>query len=455
MSERQVAYQKIKETFGSSNMVAVLVPTGDYEAEKEILEKLESYEEVSSCMGLANIEAMDGYVLTDALTPRAFSELVGLDYEVAELLYSAYILEDGEMGQLISGVDQVTVPLFDMFFFLKDMIEKNGISLEGEMTEIEDLFAQLDNAKSQLQSDEYSRMVVYLALPEESEETFAFLEEIHTITDAYYSEPVYVIGNSTSARDLSSSFATDNMVISILSALFVILILLFTFKSVALPILLIIVIQGSIWINFSIPTLMEQPLYFLGYLIVNAIQMGANIDYAIVISSHYTEQRKLMSSKEAIIYAINKAFPTVITSGTILASTGMLIGSISTQPVTAIMGECIGRGTIISMILVLFILPGFLVIGDKIVEKTSFEMKGLELTTQKASGTMLIKGRVRGYVSGILDAEVDGVLHGQINAALSTGAKMEIVEEDKVTVEEELDKMKDSFSEKGGTENEK
>ena len=95
---------------------------------------------------------------------------------------------------------------------------------------------------------------------------------------------------------------------------FVVAVLLFTFKSAGLPILLVLVIQGSVWINFSFPTLQQEPLYFLGYLIVNALQMGANIDYAIVISSHYQEEKTRMPHKEAIVHAVNSAFPTVFTS---------------------------------------------------------------------------------------------------------------------------------------------
>ena len=118
---------------------------------------------------------------------------------------------------------------------------------------------------------------------------------MHDIIGKYYAtDSFYVVGNTTSAMDLSSSFGEDNLLISVLSALFVILVLLFTFKSAGLPVLLIIVIQGSIWINFSVPYLQHTPLYFLGYLIVNSIQMGANIDYAIVISSHYTDLKKVM-----------------------------------------------------------------------------------------------------------------------------------------------------------------
>lgn len=461
MSDRQVAYHKINEVFGASNMVAVLVPTGNYEAEAAILNELTECEEVNSCMGLANTELMDGYVMTDALTPREFSEVLGIDYEIAEVLYSGYVMNDEKYGQLLS-VDSVEIPLFDMFCFLKDTMDESGIVLEGDMAEMAEMLSMLDMAREQLQTEEYSRMVVYLNLPEEGEETYAFLDKIHEIADEYYGSGVYVIGNSTSSRDLASSFVTDNLIITILSIVFVIAVLLFTFRSVGLPILLIIVIQGSIWINFSFPTLMNQPLYFLGYLIVNAIQMGANIDYAIVISSHYREEREHLPAGEAIAIAVNKAFPTVMTSGTILAAAGILIGSISTQAVTAIMGECIGRGTIISMLLVLFVLPCILIIGDKIIERTTFEMKGIDVGEREETGTMLVKGHVRGYVSGVIDAEVDGVLHGRVHAAIATGGTVDVAEEDpdaerkarEMFLKDAPDSPIAEESQKGGTGNE-
>lgn len=445
MSEKQVAYQKVKSIFGTSNMVAVMVPTGNYEAEAAILEELEACDEVKSTMGLANMELMDGYMLTDALTPREFSELLGLDYEIAEVLYSAYIMDGEEYGQLL-GVEGVKIPLFDMFCFLKDTIDESGIVLEGDMAEMVEMLNMLDMAKEQLQSENYSRMVVYLNLPEEGDETYAFLDKIHEITDKHYEDTVYVIGNSTSSRDLSASFAKDNLIITILSIVFVIAVLLFTFQSAGLPVLLIIVIQGSIWINFAVPTITQTPLYFLGYLVVNAIQMGANIDYAIVISSHYREQKEKLPPMEAIVVAVNKAFPTIFTSGTIMASSGILLTVISTQPVISILGGCIGRGTIISMGLVLFVLPGILVLGDKIIEKTSFEMKGIELGEREENGTMLVNGRVRGYVAGYMDAEVNGALHGRVHALIATGDDLEVLEEDPDAVEKAKAELKNMQS---------
>ena len=432
-SAQQMAVQKIKETFGSSNMVAIMVPTGDYEKEKWILETLEANPNVESTMGLASIEAMDGYTLTDALTPRQFSELAGLDYEVCKLLYTAYATDKSQYGELLNGVGAYQVPLFDMFLFLKDQMETGNIHLEGETQEMLDtLFDQLDQARLQLQSDRYSRMVVNLNLPEEGEETYRMMDEIHDLVRSQYGDDFYLMGNTTSAMDLSASFVQDNLLISILSALFVMLILLFTFQSAGLPVLLILVIQGSIWINFAIPAIRNTPLYFLGYLIVNAIQMGANIDYAIVISSHYTEQKQLYPPKEAIIRALNASFPTVFTSGTIMASAGNLIAVMTANPVISTFGACIGRGTIISLILVMGVLPQLLVLGDILIERTSFRMPQLDRKTRSASGTLRVRGRVRGYISGMVDAEINGELTGQIHASVSAG-DLEMIEEHPAT----------------------
>ena len=430
-SESQIAYQKIKGEFGTSNMVAVIVPSGSYENEGKILQELENCSEVKSTMGLANIEAMDGYMLTDAVTPRQLAEMAGLDYEVAKTLYGAYAINHDQYGEFINGLGNYKVPIYDMFKFLEQEMHDGNVTLSGDVQDtLDDLFAQLDKAQVQLQAEKYSRLVAYLSVPEESDETFAFLDKMHDIVAKYYPEDAYIVGNSTSAMDLSSSFGEDNLLISVLSALFVILVLLFTFKSAGLPVLLIFVIQGSIWINFSVPYLQDSPLYFLGYLIVNSIQMGANIDYAIVISSHYTDLKKVMHHKDAIVTALNESFPTIFTSGSILASAGVLISKLTTNPVIAAIGQCLGRGTIVSIILVLFVLPQILVLGDVIIERTSFEMKGIAGATRNVSGTMHINGRVRGYINGVVDADIKGVLHGQFNAAISTGTEVDVTQPD-------------------------
>ena len=419
-NDSQIAQEMVDDTFGSVNTLAVLVPQGDYEKEGKLLRDLEAMPQVDSALGLANVEAMDGYMLTDRLPPRQFAELTDLDIEVARLLYSAYAVDQESYGRIVSGVDSYGVPLIDMFLFVYDRMEEGYVTLDDDMTEtLEDLHTQLVDAQLQLKGEHYSRLVLQLNLPEESQETFDFLETAHKTAARYYPEDVLLVGNSTSDSDLSSSFSNDNLLISILTIVFVILVLVFTFQSAGLPVLLILVIQGSVWINFSFPYLQGKPLFFLSYLVVSSIQMGANIDYAIVIANRYTDLKKTMSLKQAAIEALNEAFPTIVTSGTILASAGVLIGLLSSNPAISSIGICLGRGTLISIFLVLAILPQILLLGDVIIEKTAFTIKA-RLPIQTHTGSMRVEGHVRGYVSGMVDAEFKGTLYGTINASVET-----------------------------------
>ena len=421
----QISEERIDEEFGSNNLVVVMVPAGNYDKEHKLLERMEKMPQVDSAMGLANIEAMDGYVLTDALTPRQFAELTDMDIEVVRLAYAAYAADKEDYGQIVgsvtgSAITNYSVPLIDMFTFIYNEKEAGYVTLDDELNDkIDDLHKQLEDAKKQLGTEEYSRMLLYTNVPEEGAQTFEFLDELHEVVREYYPEGSYIVGDSTSDYDLSNVFSTDNLMVSILSFLFVLVILVFTFKSAGLPVLLLAIIQGAVWINFSVPVVTHTNIFFLSYLIVSSIQMGANIDYAIVISSRYTELKKTMSIKDAMIETLNQAFPTIITSGAILAIAGLLIGFLSSDVAISSVGICLGRGTLISIFLVMFVLPQILLLGDTIIEKTSFTLKHRELI-QKRSGNMRVNGRVRGYVCGIVDANISGVIHGEISAQLDS-----------------------------------
>ncbi|MDO4481135.1 MAG: MMPL family transporter [Bacillota bacterium] len=417
-NDMQIAHAKITGTFGSENTMAMLVPAGNYEKEAGLIRELERMEEVDSVTGLANIEAKDGYMLAEYLSPRQFAELTDMDIDTARMLYSAYAAEEENYGKIISGIDSYDVPLLDMFEFLYQRVDEGYINLDDEAkNDIEDMHDALTDAKLQLLGDNYSRFVMELNLPEESGETFDFLDTLHETAEKYYEEGCIMVGDSTSDADLASSFKTDNILINILTIVFVILVLLFTFKSAGIPVLLILVIQGSIWINFAFPYILDENMFFMSYLIVSSIQMGANIDYAIVITNRYYSLKQKMPLKEAVVETLNQAFPTIITSGTMLASSGVLIGLLSSSEVVASIGVALGRGTIISIVLVMFLLPQLLYIGDRIIEKTSFTLKK-PVTPQISSGYMRVDGHIKGQVSGIVDGEFKGTVKGTVNAVI-------------------------------------
>ena len=420
LNESQIADNMVSDNFTSSNMLALVVPAGDYEKEAKLLEELESYDEIDHTMGLANVEAMDGYMLADALTPRQFSELSGLDYEVAQLVYAAYAAEDEDYSKLMGNIASYKVPLIDMFLFVCDQVDEGYVTLDAEQTDtLMDAKKQMQSAKAQLSGEDYSRMLIYLTLPESGDETYSFIDTIRGIAQEYYPDgDVYVAGNSTNEYDFKKSFATDNTVVSVVSLLIVLLVLLFTFKSVGMPLVLILVIQGSIWINFSIPYFTGTGLFFMSYLVVSSIQMGANIDYAIVIATRYQELKDTMDHKQAIIETLNFAFPTVLTSGTILTVAGTLIGQMTSEAAIVGIGQSLGRGTIISMFLVLFVLPQILLMGGNLADKTTFAVPKVR-KKKDTSGRVLI--------DGIVSGEINGTVHGVMRAAVDGDVRLKVL----------------------------
>ena len=430
LNDTQIAEQMIEDTFTSSNMLALIVPTGDYDKEAAILEELEQYDEVDSTMGLSNIEALDGYMLADKLTPRQFAELAGLDYEAAQVVYAAYAAQQSEYGQLVGNLSSYKVPLIDMFLFVCDQVDSGLVTLGSDQTQmLKDAQTQMQSAKAQLRGEDYDRMLIYLTLPESGDETYAFTDKILEIAQKYYpDERIYLAGNSTNEYDFEKSFAVDNKVVSIVSILIVMVVLLFTFNSAGMPVLLILVIQGCIWLNFSIPTITGKYVFFLGYLIVSSIQMGANIDYAIVIASRYQELKGKMHHRDAIIETLNFAFPTIITSGAIMSICGFLIGSMTSEAVIACIGESLGRGTVISIIMVMFALPQILLVGSGIIDKTSFSVPSV-VEKRAASGRISVNGMVHGTINGTVRGIMRATVEGDIDLNLISGSVNEENEE--------------------------
>ena len=399
LNDSQKAHQDIIKTFGNSNMMALVVPTGDYETQARMLDGISELDHVTSVLGIASVKVAGDYRLSDKLSIAEFSELAGLDDTTASALFVFYAARHADYDQVQSNMREYKVPLIDLFLFLHDIAEEGSIELsQDKLDMIDSLYAQLADAKAQLQGEHYSRMLVYSDTPVQSDESYALISEIHGIAGQYYGGDVYVTGSATASRDLKESFSTDNVMVSALSALFVVLVIMLVFRSVGLSLLLIVVIQGSIWLNFSISYFTNRPVFFVGYLIVSAIQMGANIDYAIVVSNRYLDLRqKNVSRRKSIRLALNGALPTLITSGSILVIAGLLIGFISTESIISVIGLVLGRGTIISLLLVLFVLPQMLVWGDGFIMRTTLRRKrrlrplfseDIEQIAQKQKGNM-------------------------------------------------------------------
>ena len=435
-SDEQITEEMIDNTFGEENFIAINVPSQEYGKISRLAAYLESLPEVKEVKSLANTEAKGGYMVSEPLSPRQFSEMADLDYDAAAMIYSMYASDRDEYGHIIGGIAKYRIPFIDIFMFLHDKADEGYVDLDdADQADLDETYDKLVRAKRQLRGKTYERMLVYLNLPEESPETFAFLGSLHGRIDPMFEQEmdedpslrVLIAGESTSQMDLGRQFEKDNVVVSVVSVLFVLVILLFTFKSVGMPLLLIAVIEGSIFINFSFPALMKENLFFISYLIVSSIQMGANIDYAIVIGSRYSECRRTMGRKDSIIEAVNFAFPTIVTSGSILAIAGTVIGFLTSDGAIAGIGQCLGRGTLISMFLVLFVLPQILTLGDRIISKTAFSV-ARPIRSRDESGIIRVNGMIHGHIDGQVIGTVRAIVRGDVRASIVSGDIQKLAE---------------------------
>ena len=251
---------------------------------------------------------------------------------------------------------------------LHNLQEVSSIISYVDMAGAEIPSAYLDSdTLSLLQSENYSRMVLSVDVNYEGDTTFALVENIRDIADKYYPDENYLAGEGVSTYDLKQTVTADMIKVNLVAIGAVFVILLVTLKSVTLPFILVISIETAIWLNLSVPYFMDKPIYYLAYLIISSVQLGATVDYAILMTDRYRENRLLMDKKVAVIHTVSDVFVSVMTSGSVLTIVGFLLGFISTNGLLSQLGVFVGRGALFSLAIVLLVLPGLLYICDKTI----------------------------------------------------------------------------------------
>jgi predicted RND superfamily exporter protein len=216
-------------------------------------------------------------------------------------------------------------------------------------------------------AEEYNRIVLTLDCAEEGEETKALLADIRGKTADVYGAGAkfYTLGGTVAALDMEESTSKDFNRISIYSIAAVALIIAVSFGSALIPAVLVIIIEGSIWMNMSVPYIAGERMVFLGYMIIVNILLGATIDYAILLASNYMEARRSLGKAEAVLAAHNNSLRSILTSGIILTFGGMALGITSSFPTIQLLGFSIMRGGICAILMTVFVLPALLAILDK------------------------------------------------------------------------------------------
>ena len=233
---------------------------------------------------------------------------------------------------------------------------------------------KMDGAADLPLAENYSRMLLSVDLPNEGADSTAFVEFLTASVKEIMGEEAHVAGEMISTYDLQTTFDGDNRLITVFTIVSIFLIVLIIFRSISLPVLLVTIIQGAIWICMS-TSLLTGPMFFMSYIIATCILMGATIDYGILMSSTYINARAAMDRKEALLKAVEAALPTVFTSGLILTVCGFVVSLISSQTSISTVGFLLGKGTIVSCLMITLVLPSVLYLLDSFILKLTLRKK--------------------------------------------------------------------------------
>jgi len=230
----------------------------------------------------------------------------------------------------------------------------------------------LDNETlSKLNGNHYTRMVLTVDVGYEGNQTFSLVEAVRNTAEQYYPGEWYLAGEGVSTYDLMDTVTADMVKVNLVAIGAVFLVLLLTMKSLVLPVILVLSIETAIWINLSIPYFSDQTIFYIAYLIISSIQLGATVDYAILFTDRYKEMRQSFSKREAIIQTISAVSVSVLTSASVLTVVGFLLGAVSTHGLLSQLGYFLGKGTLCSLAIVLFVLPGLLYLFDRLIIRHS------------------------------------------------------------------------------------
>lgn len=230
-----------------------------------------------------------------------------------------------------------------------------------------------EEVQQQFFSEHFSRIIINTTTKTEGDEAFSTVEDVRDITKQLYGEEYHATGESVTLYDMKKIVEKDNTLVNILTVVTIALVLLVTFRSLSFPVVLLLTIQTSVWINLSVPYFTNDPLVYIGYLIISIVQLAATVDYAILFSDDYVANRKEMSAKAAITKTINEKVFSIAVPASILSSVGFILWATSTDPIISSIGILLGRGTLLAFVLVVLFLPALLIVLDWVIEKTTWK----------------------------------------------------------------------------------
>lgn len=351
--DSQTETARISRIFGSWDPLVLLVPGGqedsDYELQSALVRRLQELRRADGTPAVESVTAMvtDGAPALQYYTAKDVAQMTGMP----ESTVSFYFLLQG-FGESVRG----------------DKLLAAAGALAAGSEAVSAMQQQLDTARGALEGENYSRMLLTPAFRTSDGDFNDCMESLIAAARSVYGDRFCITGAAMSCYDIGNAFRGDLLRVNIITLLAILLIVAVSFRSFRLPVMLVLVIEGAIWITMGISRLLGEPLFFVCYLICLSIQMGATIDYGILMCDQYRLQRRAgLGVREALAGAMHKSLPTILTSGTILVSAGYVVGRYCSIYYISSVGFLISRGAFVSAVLVLTLLPALLALLDRYI----------------------------------------------------------------------------------------
>ncbi len=287
-----------------------------------------------------------------------------VEKKMIEVLYLYYGSSNEYQNDWQMTVEEFVNYLNDTIIVDEKFVDFIDEDMKNNIVEAKDT---IKDAKELLVGDKYSRVVINTNFDLENEETFNYLTNVDNLLKKDIND-FYVVGDSKMAHEMSETFDDELNLITIITMVAIFIVVALTFKSVIIPIILVLVIQCAVYLTMGILTLAHENVYFIALLIVQSILMGATIDYAILYTSYYLEHRKTLNILDSVVASYQKSIHTILTSSSILTIVTLIIASFASA-IAAKICKTISEGTICSTILILVLLPGLLATFDKLITK--------------------------------------------------------------------------------------
>ncbi|MBQ0118502.1 MAG: MMPL family transporter [Bacteroidales bacterium] len=296
---------------------------------------------------------------------RNFSRLgQNVDDATMHLLYTCY-------GKAMFYNDSLRMSPEELLNFVADTlaVDPTIAAFLDEKTKqsLPHMREQLNESLGMMHQENNAIFVIMTSLPDESQVTYDFVEQLDSWASSLLQQPYYLIGESVMFTEMRDGFDEEMKRLTLWTILAIFLIVVVSFRSIVVPSILVMTVMAAVYVDVVFAGIVSGRMLYLAYLISQSILMGATIDYGILYANYYKEFRRTLTKREAAKAAYHGTIPTVMTSGTIMVvAPGIMSVLVEDVTISAIVG-CIAVGAAAAILLILFVLPAVLVALDRFV----------------------------------------------------------------------------------------